>query len=212
MLIALEHSPTQSLFLVFYSKPTATGARQSLSTGHRKQQDFLLWTLPPWTLVAQIKSLASISGQCASCKAVSGCVRENRETIGLTAEQISHVVHTSTEDSSGPVARYLLCLSTKFKTTAQVSKNVWGSPLQINRVGIVPPCCAWLKTVVHFKAELGPKSDPVLLLGRTKDLLELELLLIGPGKSQGSYIQHCPSTSFHRSVYSFQCFFFFCCF
>lgn len=58
-------------FSVFYSKQMATGARQCLSTGHRKQQDFLLWTLPLWTLVAQIKSSVSISGQCASCKIVS---------------------------------------------------------------------------------------------------------------------------------------------
>lgn len=62
------------LCLVFHSKPTATGARQSLSTGHRKQQDFLLWTLPLWTSAARIKSSASTSGQCASCKAVSGDV------------------------------------------------------------------------------------------------------------------------------------------
>lgn len=48
----------------------ATGERQCLSTGHRKQQDFRLWILPLWTLVAQIKSLASTLGLCASCKVV----------------------------------------------------------------------------------------------------------------------------------------------
>lgn len=66
---------TQTLLcLVFSSKRMATGARQCLSTGHRKQQDFPLWTLPLWTLVAQIKSSASISGQCASCKVFGGDV------------------------------------------------------------------------------------------------------------------------------------------
>lgn len=49
----------------------ATGARPCLSTGHRKQQDFPLWILPPWTLAAGIKSSASTSGPCASCKGVS---------------------------------------------------------------------------------------------------------------------------------------------
>lgn len=50
---------------------TATGARQCLSTGHRKQQDFRLWILPLWILVVQIKSSASTSGPCASCRIVS---------------------------------------------------------------------------------------------------------------------------------------------
>lgn len=45
-----------------------------------------------------------------------GSVEDNPETVELTADAISHVVHTSTEDCCGPVARYLLCLSTQFKT------------------------------------------------------------------------------------------------
>lgn len=45
-----------------------------------------------------------------------GSVEENPRTVELTADAISHVVHTSTEDCCGPVARYLLCLSTQFKT------------------------------------------------------------------------------------------------
>lgn len=59
------------MFFIFYRKQMASGARQCLSTGHRKHQDFLLWILPLWTLVAQIRSSASTSGQCASCKVVS---------------------------------------------------------------------------------------------------------------------------------------------
>lgn len=58
-------------FYLFNSKQMATGARPCLSIGHRKQQDFPLWILPPWTLVAGIKSSASTSGPCASCKGVS---------------------------------------------------------------------------------------------------------------------------------------------
>lgn len=69
-------------FYLFNSKQMATGARPCLSTGHRKQQDFPLWILPPWTLAAGIKSSASTSGPCASCKGVSRegkCRGESRD-------------------------------------------------------------------------------------------------------------------------------------
>lgn len=82
-----KKNPQIFLCLVFYSKQMATGARQCLSTGHRKQQDFLLWTLPLWTLVAQIKSSASISGQCASCKVFGGDV--SGRTVRLLNWQLS---------------------------------------------------------------------------------------------------------------------------
>lgn len=78
-----------SVCLVFYSKQMATGARQCLSTGHRKQQDFRLWILPLWTLAAQIKSSASISGQCASCKVVS------RDVSGRTLRLLNWQLTTS---------------------------------------------------------------------------------------------------------------------
>lgn len=134
-----------SYFSILYSKRLATGGRQCLSTGHRKQQDFPLWILLLWTSVAQIKSSASISGQCASYKIVSRDVWRTVRTIELTADAISHIVHTSTEDYSGPVVRYLLCRSTQFKTS-----EIWKLELMFgnfkkrnNLVGvrIIPVLC-----------------------------------------------------------------------
>lgn len=77
-----QSSLTNLCFYLFNSKQMATGARPCLSTGHRKQQDFPLWILPPWTLAAGIKSSASTSGPCASCKGVSRegkCRGESRD-------------------------------------------------------------------------------------------------------------------------------------
>lgn len=54
--------------LCLHSKLMATGARQCLSTGHRKQQDCPLWIWPLWTLVVRTRSLVLILGLCASCK------------------------------------------------------------------------------------------------------------------------------------------------
>lgn len=106
-----------SLSFFFYSKQTATGARQCLSTGHRKLQDFLLWTLPLWTLVALIRSSVSISGPCASCKA--GRVKRRLLNWQLTRSAILYIrVRVLC-----PTAKYLLSLQPKSKTSKIYNLN-----------------------------------------------------------------------------------------
>ncbi len=71
-----------------------SGARQCLNTGPKKQQDYLLWILHLWTLEVQIRSLALISGLCASCESRSrDALKRFPETLKMTADKIS-LVHT----------------------------------------------------------------------------------------------------------------------
>lgn len=124
-----------------------------------------------------------------------GSVEENPRTVELTADAISHVVHTSTEDCCGPVARYLLCLSTQFKT-AKICFGIymknWFRKKKKIRIIPLSSCVCLTSSFVHFR---GPKILPFNFAKEHRSFKLLSwLLFVSPERFHWNY-DVCPTTT-----------------
>lgn len=140
-----------------------------------------------------------------------GSVEENPETVELTADAISHVVHTSSEDCCGPVARYLLCLSTQFKTAkicfGIYMKNWFEKKNKTIKIIPLSSCVCLTSSFVHFR---GPKIFPFNFAKEHRSFkLLLWLLFVSPERFHWNY-DVCPTTTnFFRDFSVFFLFFYF---